>query len=218
MKKLIWPVMALLVLAACSSNKSNDKKLPIYGAREPITKTVDGKQVTDTVYATIPPFSFVDQNRETITEKNLDGKIYVADFFFTSCPSICPPMQRNMLTVAKAYEGKKDFKLVSFTIDPRHDTIPVLKQYADKLGAKSDQWYFLLGKKEEVYQLAEKNYLVSVAENKDAPGGYVHQGWLVLVDKKGRVRGAYDGTDEKQVKQLIVDVKVLMDEDEDKKA
>ena len=211
--------MALLALASCSSNKSNDTKLPIYGQRQPITKTVDGKQVTDTVYATIPPFSFVDQDRKTIGESDLRGKIYVADFFFTSCPSICPPMQRNMLTVAKAYEGKKDFKLVSFTIDPRHDTIPVLKQYADKLGAKSDQWYFLLGKKEEVYQLAEKNYLVSVSENKDAPGGYVHQGWLVLVDKKGRVRGAYDGTDEKQVKQLIVDVKVLMDEeDENQKA
>ncbi|RYE35806.1 MAG: SCO family protein [Sphingobacteriaceae bacterium] len=159
-----------------------------------------------------PPFSFVNQERKTITEENLKGKIYVADFFFTSCPSICPTMQRNMLTVFKAYEGKADFKLVSFTIDPRHDTIPVLKTYAEKLGAKPDQWYFLLGKKEEVYQLAEKNYLVSVSEDGRAPGGFVHQGWLVLVDKKGRVRGAYDGTDKKQVEQLIADVKVLMDE------
>lgn len=215
MKKLIWPMLTLLALAACK-NKDKETKLPIYGSREPITKMVDGKQVTDTVYATIPPFSFVDQNRETISDKNLDGKIYVADFFFTSCPSICPTMQRNMLSVFKAYEGKPNFKLVSFTIDPRHDTIPVLKTYAEKLGAKADQWYFLLGKKEEVYQLAEKNYLVSVAESKETPGGYVHQGWLVLVDKKGRVRGAYDGTNEKQVEQLIVDVKVLMDEENPK--
>ncbi len=203
--------MALFALYACS-NKNKETKLPIYGQRQPITKIVDGKQVTDTVYATIPPFSFVDQNRETITDKNLDGKIYVADFFFTSCPSICPTMQRNMLTVFKAYEGKNNFKLVSFTIDPRHDTIPVLKTYAEKLGAKANQWYFLLGKKEEVYQLAEKNYLVSVSQDNRAPGGYVHQGWLVLVDKKGRVRGAYDGTDKKQVQQLITDVQVLMDE------
>lgn len=203
--------MALFALYACS-NKNKETKLPIYGQRQPITKMVDGKQVTDTVYATIPPFSFVDQNRETITDKNLDGKIYVADFFFTSCPSICPTMQRNMLTVFKAYEGKNNFKLVSFTIDPRHDTIPVLKTYAEKLGAKANQWYFLLGKKEEVYQLAEKNYLVSVSQDNRAPGGYVHQGWLVLVDKKGRVRGAYDGTDKKQVQQLITDVQVLMDE------
>jgi protein SCO1/2 len=216
MKKLILPVVALLALAACN-NKNNTAKLPIYGNRQPITKTVDGKPVTDTVYATIPPFSFVSQNRETITDKNLDGKIYVADFFFTSCPSICPIMQRNMLTVAKAYQDKADFKLVSFTIDPRHDTIPVLKEYAEKLGAKADQWYFLLGKKEDVYQLAEKNYLVAVSEDKQAAGGFVHQGWLVLVDKKGRVRGAYDGTDEKQVKQLIADVKVLMAEDETRK-
>lgn len=209
-------MLALLAFAACN-NKEN-KVLPIYGDRQPITKTVDGKQVTDTVYATIPPFSFVDQERQTITDKNLDGKIYVADFFFTSCPSICPTMQRNMLTVAKAYQGKTDFKLVSFSIDPRHDTIPVLKEYAEKLGAKADQWYFLLGKKEDVYQLAEKNYLVSVSEDKQAAGGFVHQGWLVLVDKKGRVRGAYDGTDEKQVKQLIADVQILMDETETAKA
>ncbi|MGI4728251.1 MAG: SCO family protein [Janthinobacterium lividum] len=211
MKKLIWPALAMLVFAACS-HKNTAAKLPIYGDRQPITKTVDGKQVTDTVYATIPPFSFVDQERKTITEQNLSGKIYVADFFFTSCPSICPIMQRNMLTVFKAYQGKPDFKLVSFSIDPRHDTIPVLKEYAEKLGAKADQWYFLLGKKEEVYQLAEKNYLVSVSEDGRAPGGFVHQGWLVLVDKKGRVRGAYDGTDKKQVQQLITDVQVLMDE------
>lgn len=211
MKKLIWPALAMLVFAACS-HKNTAAKLPIYGDRQPITKTIDGKQVTDTVYATIPPFSFVDQERKTITEQNLSGKIYVADFFFTSCPSICPIMQRNMLTVFKAYQGKPDFKLVSFSIDPRHDTIPVLKEYAEKLGAKADQWYFLLGKKEEVYQLAEKNYLVSVSEDGRAPGGFVHQGWLVLVDKKGRVRGAYDGTDKKQVQQLITDVQVLMDE------
>ena len=211
MKKLILPLLALLAFTTC--NQKNATKLPIYGDRQPITKTIDGKQVTDTVYATIPPFSFVDQERKTITQQSLNGKIYVADFFFTSCPSICPTMQRNMLTVFKAYEGKPDFKLVSFTIDPRHDTIPVLKTYAEKLGAKADQWYFLLGKKEEVYQLAEKNYLVSVAEDGRAPGGYVHQGWLVLVDKKGRVRGAYDGTDKKQVQQLIADVKVLMEEE-----
>lgn len=204
-------MLALLAFTSCKNNET--KVLPIYGDRQPITKTVDGKQVTDTVYATIPPFSFVDQNRQTISDKDLDGKIYVADFFFTSCPSICPTMQRNMLSVFKAYQGKADFKLVSFTIDPRHDTIPVLKNYAEKLGAKPDQWYFLLGKKEDVYQLAEKNYLVSVSEDGRAPGGFVHQGWLVLVDKKGRVRGAYDGTDKKQVDQLIADVQVLMDED-----
>lgn len=214
MKKLIWPMLAVLAFAACKNKET--KVLPIYGDRQPITKTVDGKQVSDTVYATIPPFNFVDQERQTITEKNLNGKIYVADFFFTSCPSICPTMQRNMLTVAKAYQGKTDFKLVSFTIDPRHDTIPVLKEYAEKLGAKADQWYFLLGKKEQVYQLAEKNYLVSVSEDNRAAGGYVHQGWLVLVDKKGRVRGAYDGTDVKQVQQLIADVKVLMEEENPK--
>jgi protein SCO1 len=164
----------------------------------------------DTIYATIPPFKFVNQYGKTITEKDVAGKIYVADFFFTTCPSICPIMQRNMLAVYKEFKADTGIKILSHTIDPKHDTIPVLKTYADKLGIIGDSWWLLLGQKEEVYQLAEKHYLVAV--NDKGAGGYVHQGWFVLIDKEKRIRGAYDGTDKKAVDQLIADMHILQQE------
>ncbi|MGV8879869.1 MAG: SCO family protein [Sphingobacteriaceae bacterium] len=213
MKLLPLLLIITLALIACESKQN---KLPIYGNRETVTKEVNGKTVTDTVYQTIPVFQFLNQAGDSIGNKNLDGKIYVADFFFTSCPSICPVMQRNMLKVYDEFKGKPDFKLLSFTIDPKHDTIPVLKKYAEKIGAGADQWWFLLGRKEEVYQLAKDGYLVTAKEDKAAPGGLLHEGYFILVDQQRRIRGAYDGTDEKQVEKLIGDIHTLMLETPDK--
>jgi protein SCO1/2 len=207
MKKTHVVILALLSLAACKPGSK--KTLPIYGNRQIVTKTANGQQVTDTVYQTIPDFTFVNQYGDSTGSKNLKNKIYVADFFFTSCPSICPVMERNMLNVYKAFKDTADVKIVSFTIDPRHDTVPVLKKYADKLGVTGNSWWFLLGDKDKVYNLAAKDYLVAVSQDSTVAGGYVHQGYFVLVDKLGRVRGSYDGTDMKQVNQLIDDIKTL---------
>jgi len=209
MKKLIYLIAGLGMLGAC--HNADDKKLPIFGNRQPVTKTVDGKTEVDTLYATIPPFSFVNQYGKTITDKDVSGKIYVADFFFTSCPSICPIMQRNMLTVYNEFKNDQNVKILSHTIDPKHDTIPVLKQYADKLGISGDSWWLLYGKKEEVYQIAEKNYLVSAKD--DSKQGYIHDGYFILIDKQKRIRGSYDGTDMKQVNQLVADMHTLERED-----
>jgi len=207
MRSLNKVIIALLLFAACKSN--NKKTLPIYGSRQAVTKTVNGQQVTDTVYQTIPDFTFVNQYGDSTGTKNLKKDIYVADFFFTSCPSICPVMQRNMLNVYTAFKDTADVKILSFTIDPRHDTVPVLKKYADKLGVTGNSWWFLLGDKDKVYDMAAKNFLVAVSQDSTAAGGYIHQGYFVLVDKQKRVRGAYDGTDMKQVNQLIDDIKTL---------
>lgn len=198
-----------IVFISCSSNST---KLPILGNREPVVRIVNGKQVTDTIYQTIPPFSFINQDKNVITEKDLKGKIYVADFFFTTCPSICPVMHRNMLNVYEKYRGNKDVKIVSHTIDYRHDTPEKLKEYATKLGIQGSQWEFLRGTRDSVYTIAEKSYLVAVNEDKNAPGGFVHQGWFILVDKQGRLRGAYDGTQEEQVKKLMSDMDILLSE------
>jgi len=208
MKTLLGVTLVLALFASCKSNNGGNT-LPIYGSRTPVTKTVNGQTVTDTVYATIPPFKFVNQYNDSISDKNLAGKIYVADFFFTSCPSICPVMQRNMLNVYNAFKTDPDIKILSFTIDPKYDSVKVLKKYADKLGVSGNTWWFLQGKKDSTYKLAEKNYLVAVSEDKTTPGGYVHQGYFVLVDKEKRVRGAYDGTQPEQVNQLIADIKTL---------
>lgn len=210
MKTVILGLLVISVLGACKSEEK--KTLPIYGNRQAVTKTVNGKTETDTIYQTIPKFKFVNQYGDTITSKSLDGDIYVADFFFTSCPSICPVMARNMLKVYNAFKSTGNFKIISHTIDPKHDSVSVLKRYADKLGVTGNTWWFLQGKKEDTYKIAEKSYLVAVSEDSTAAGGYVHQGYFVLVDKQKRVRGAYDGTDPKQVDQLIADIKTLQTE------
>lgn len=211
MRKLTGVILLVLLFGACKTNNSK-KTLPIYGQRTAVTKTVNGQQVTDTDYQTIPAFKFVNQYGDSTGSKDLEGKIYVADFFFTSCPSICPIMQRNMLNVYNEFKSTPDFKIISFTIDPKHDTVPVLKSYADKLGISGNSWWLMLGARDSVYNLAAKSYLVAVSEDSTVAGGYMHQGYFVLIDKQKRVRGSYDGTDMKQVNQLIDDIKTLQAE------
>ena len=123
-----------------------------------------------------------------------------------------------MLKVYGTYKNSADVRILSHSIDPKHDSVPVLKKYADKLGVSGNTWWFLQGKKEDVYSIAEKNYLVAVKQDSSAAGGYVHQGYFVLVDQQKRVRGAYDGTEPKQVDQLIADIKTLQAEASSKTA
>lgn len=212
MKKLIGLALIAIAFTACKFNDADKPKLPIMGNRDAVTKTVNGKEVVDTVYQTIPDFKFVNQYGDTITQNSLKGDIYVADFFFTTCPSICPIMHRNMLNVYNEFKSVPDFKIISHTIDPKHDSVAVMKKYADKLGISGNSWWLLQGNKEQTYELGQKNYLVAVKQDDGTPGGYVHQGWFVLVDKQRRIRGYYDGTDEKQVAKLIDDIKILRTE------
>jgi protein SCO1 len=209
--KLNQLIAACFILAACNST---EKKLPILGEREPVEKVVDGKTVVDTIYQTIPAFSFLNQDSVLLTDKAFNGKIYVADFFFTSCTSICPIMHRNMLKVYEEFKGNNEVGILSHTIDFKYDTPSRLKAYAEKLGISGNQWQFVKGSKDSVYALAEKNYLVAVAEDKAAADGFVHQGWFILVDKQKRLRGAYDGTKADQVEKLIGDMKILLKEKE----
>jgi len=209
MRKTISIIAVVLFCYACKFNAGN-KPLPIYGNRQPVTKTVNGQTVTDTVYQTIPPFKFINQYGDSISNKNLEGQIYVADFFFTTCPSICPVMHRNMLDVYNAFKNTSDFKIISYTIDPKHDSVPELKKYADKLGITGNSWWFLQGKKEDTYKLSE-SYLVRKPQE-DAKQLFIHDGSFLLIDKQKRVRGAYDGTDPKQVSKMIDDIKTLQAE------
>jgi len=208
MRKLATLIGIVLLYTACNTN-DNKTTLPIYGNKDTVTKVIDGKAIVDTIYQTLPAFKFVNQYGDSITNKSLKGDIYVADFFFTTCPSICPIMHRNMLTIYEEFKNVPDFKIISHTIDPKHDSVTVLKAYADKLGIKGNSWWLLQGKKEETYQLGEKNYLVAVKQDDGTPGGFVHQGWFVLVDKQQRIRGYYDGTVAKEVEKLVADIKTL---------
>ena len=212
MKIKIFETFLLSITILFVSCNSENKKLPILGEREPVEKIVNGKTVVDTIYKTIPDFNFMNQDSVMISNQTLQNSIYVADFFFTSCPSICPIMSKNMLDVYNKYKGNEEVKFLSHTIDPKHDTIPVLKKYATKLGVDSKQWNFVYGDRESVYKIAKDGYMNFAAKDVKAPGGITHSGYFLLIDKEKRVRGAYDGTQELQVKQLMEDMEVLLNE------
>ncbi len=197
------------MIVLLSSCKDKSARLPFL-QMEAVEKVVDGKTVTDTVFRKIPAFKLLNQDSMVVTENDFDGTIYVADFFFTSCPTICPTMHRNLLKVYQKFKGNPEVKFASHTIDVKYDTPSRMKAYADKLGIRGTQWEYLWGTRDEIYALAERNYLVSAQENKNAPGGFVHQGYLMLIDKEKRIRGAYDGTLDHEVEQLMKDMEILL--------
>lgn len=212
MKKYFGGALAALIssviLYSCSSS---EKKLPIYGERNPIEREVDGKKIIDTVYHTIPNFSFLNQDSTALTQDFFNGKIYVANFFFTHCPSICPTMQRNLLKAYEKFKGNDKIAFLSHSIDFKYDQPSVLKDYANKLGVDNDQWQFVTGSKADIYGIAEK-YMVYTKEDANVPGGYDHQGYLVIIDPEKRIRGAYDGTNDEQVNQFLQDLDVILAE------
>lgn len=199
----------VIVLSACGRVQ---ERLPILGEREAVSKVVDGKTVTDTNYNTIPPFSFVNQKGDTITNKDFDGKIYVADFFFTSCPTICPVMKKEMIKVYQKFKGNQEVKILSHTIDPAHDTPEVLNKFATDLGVDDLQWQFVTGDKDKIYEIGQGSYMVTAKSDSTVAGGYIHSGAFILIDKEKRVRGMYDGTTEAGTKKLIKDIDILLEE------
>ncbi len=204
MKKLIPAIILCFTIISIISCESSSRKLPILGERE----FING----DSVYHTIPDFSFVNQDNQTITNKNYEGKIYVADFFFTTCPTICPIMKKQMLRVYEKFKENPKVGILSHSIDPRHDSVQVLKEYAARLGVKSKMWNFVTGEKRKIYEIGEKSYYVTAGEDSTAAGGIIHSGAFILVDTKRRVRGVYDGTKETDVTKLLKDMDVLLNE------
>jgi len=168
----------------------------------------------------VPSFSFTNQNGENITNSDFDGKVYVVEFFFTSCPDICPVMNENMLKIQKEYFGNPDVGIASFTIDPTHDTPEVLKAYAETHGISKKQWHLLTGEKEAIFKLANEGFNLYVGESPQEIGGFEHSGFFALVDKDGKIRSRkdengnpiiyYDGLDAKQVQMLKEDIKKLL--------
>jgi protein SCO1/2 len=211
-------IQLLIILAALfffSCKNQNGQKLPFLGEREAVQRVVNGKSVIDTVYQTIPAFSFTNQNGVITTNKDFDHAIYVADFFFTSCVSICPIMHQHMLQLYDKFKGNARVKFLSHSIDPKYDTPLALKKYAQKLGVAGNQWQFVCGPQDSIYRVA-KSYLVSAYDDESDPQGKVHQGWFVLIDQDKHIRGAYDGTKKEQVAKLVEDMEVLLAECKDK--
>lgn len=202
MKRTLSICVLCTMLVGCIEQK--EEKLPILGYKD-----VTG---TDTVYHTIGNFALVNQDSAVITDETLQGKIYVADFFFTSCRTICPIMKTQMHRVYEAIQDDSDVLLVSHTIDPEHDTVALLHDYANRLGVKSNKWHFLTGKKDSIYYLAQTSYFATAMEAEDEPDGFIHSGAFLLIDKAGRIRGKYDGTKADEVDKLLKDIEVLKKE------
>jgi protein SCO1/2 len=203
MKNLLLLFISLLVYS-CQSEK---KELPIIGFQE----TLDDGSIK---YHTIPPFSFTNQDSSEVTNETFKNKIYAADFFFTSCPSICPKVMKQMVRIADSQKENDKFMLISHTIDPKRDTEEVLKVYADNLGIDQSKWHFLTGDKDELLDMAD-DYYVAAYEDPTAPGGFDHSGKILLVDTNGHIRAFCDGTDPDDVSEFIKDIDVLMKEYEE---
>ncbi|MFY0688752.1 MAG: SCO family protein [Cyclobacteriaceae bacterium] len=199
----------VLLAWACTEVKTKSK-LPIMGYPRYVEKEVNGEIVTDTVPHTIKDFRFINQDSAIVTNSTFDNKIYVADFFFTSCPTICPIMKKEMLRVYEAYKDEPEFGILSHSIDPEYDTVALLADFAEKLGVNSNTWHFVTGNKDSIYDIGESSYMVVADEDPTAPGGFIHSGAFLLVDKERRIRGAYDGTVPEQVDLLIADIRRLL--------
>ena len=201
---LLLPVALAISCSSPSEKTSEVAELPILGERY-----VDDNQ--DTVYHSIADFAFVNQVGDTIRKEDMAGKIYVADFFFTTCPTICPVMKKEMLRVYEQFKGEPNFRILSHSIDPSHDTQAVLKDYAEKLGVPdAATWNFLTGDQEKIFEIGQTSYLTTTMADDMEPGGFLHSGAFLLVDQQGRIRGVYDGTKTDQVDRLLADIPKLL--------
>jgi protein SCO1/2 len=199
MRFCLFTLLALIVFSC--QQESKVQPLPYLGQHE-----INGQ---DTVYHTIPDFAFIDQDSNLVTNATFEGKIYLADFFFISCPTICPKVKKQMLRIFDKYKGNDELMLLSHTIDPKRDTVGRLKSYAQNLGVDNGQWRFVTGEMDEIYGIAD-DYMSIAKEDPNAPGGFDHSGWILLIDKTGHIRSFADGTDPEKVDRLLTDIEWLL--------
>ncbi|UOB18974.1 SCO family protein [Abyssalbus ytuae] len=184
-----------------------------------------GKEKSDEKLLTVgkaASFQFINQNNDTITNKDYEGKVYVVEFFFTTCPTICPIMNRNMINIQNHFENKPDFAIASFTINPENDTPEVLKEYAQKYGVTNPNWHMLTGDRDKIYKLANEGFNLYAGINPEVEGGFEHSGMFALIDKKGNIRCRkdsfgnpivyYEGIEDHGVEMIKEDIAKLLKE------
>ena len=218
---LVAPALVYLFLRFGTENHF---KLPRYLPKidsttgEPLMQKMllpNGREGMDTVYNHIPAWSMIDQNGQTATNDLVKGKVYVADFFFTRCGTICPKLSSQVSRIQRIFKDNGAVQFLSFSVDPEHDKPAKLAEYARKYEAIPGKWYFLTGTKTDIYRLAMKGFYLpavdaGIMNNRTPDETFVHSEKLVLVDKDGVVRGFYDGTDKEQVERLILEMRVLL--------
>jgi protein SCO1/2 len=212
LKKKIVILLLLLTFPSVfyvllTTGKHNFIHLPYFGVKE---LAANG---TDTIYHSLKPFSFINQDGKTITDKDYEGKIYVADYFFASCQTICPKMATELQRVQDKFAYTKGLvQVLSHTVNPENDSVPVLKAYSNMVHADNSIWNFVTGDKKQLYEMARESYLVNAMEGDGGPDDFIHSEFFILVDKEKHIRGIYDGTNIKEVNELLDDIKVLIAE------
>lgn len=197
--------------------KPNAESLPIINPIDVPEDMVDPELLRVGYGHTIGKFSFKNQNNKTITQEDVRGKVYVVEYFFTTCKTICPRMNAQMQRVHEKFRKNDDVKILSFSVDPETDTVEQLKRYADAHNSKGNQWNFLTGKRDDIYELARTSFFTlkpTEAENQgDVGSDFIHTNNFVLVDKLMRIRGYYDGTNPKDVDKMMRDMELLLKEE-----
>ena len=210
---LVLGLLSVVIISLFYRALSPKKSLPIYNPADVNPELVDSTVQYVRKYHKIPAFSFVNQNGKLITDKTYDGKIYVADFFFTTCGSICPKMTNNLALVQQAFLNDSRVMLLSHTVFPETDSVAVLKQYALEKGVDDRKWNLVTGDKKAIYSLARKSYLAVKLGKPSELYDMVHTENFVLVDTQKRVRGFYDGTKKEEISRLIADIRLLLNEE-----
>ncbi|APG66019.1 SCO family protein [Tenacibaculum todarodis] len=189
-----------------------DKKLPVYSPADINPKLVDASIRNQKKNHKVADFSLINQNGKTITNKDFDGKIYVADFFFTRCQTICIAMAYNMSELQEHYKNDDDIMFLSHSVTPTIDSVSVLRDYADKKGVIDKKWHVTTGSKKHIYKLARKSYFAVLDEGNGDENDFVHTENFVLIDKERRIRGMYDGTEKENMQKIIDDISLLKQE------
>lgn len=213
MKRLIPALIVVIIgITIAYFMISKPKPLKIYNPADINPKLVDESLQETSKNHKVGNFSLTDQDGETVTPTDFEGKIYVTDFFFVTCPTICPKMTDQMLRVYEEFNENSDILLLSHTVMPEEDSVPVLKDYANKHNISSDKWKLVTGDKKQIYDLARKTYFAAITEGDGGVDDFIHTENFVLVDKDKRLRGFYDGTSKQDVDRLIKDIYTLLAE------
>lgn len=202
-------VLSVIIIFSFYSVLKPTLVLPVYQPAQVSIELVDSSIQHQKKYHKIADFSLINQNGENITQKNYEGKIYVADFFFTTCQTICPIMTKNMHEVQKHIITDDDVMLLSHSVTPDIDTVAQLKRYAEEKMVNSEKWNLVTGDKKQIYELARKSYLAVKDDGDGGPFDMIHTENFMLIDKERQIRGFYDGTDMEEIERLLEDIKVL---------
>lgn len=210
---LLLPGIFLILL---SKGDHQFSILPHYGEKYTETHIVDGETLVDTVYHQVPYWSFVNQDCTIVSQKDYDGKIYIVDFIFTTCPGICPIMttQMSLLQYKLDKPGLNQIPFISYSVNPDFDSPEVLKEYGKEHDADFSRWTFLTGEKQKIYELGVYGYLVSTQEDALAEGGFLHSEKFILMDWDHHIRGYYNGTDVNEIIQMTDDIRILLKEEQ----